>query len=323
MHREMGRPSFAEAVVAETLGHNRRLERIDDAVDWERLGQVVAGVHAAARGRPSYPPLLMVKVLLLQQWYSLSDPQMEEALGDRLSFRRFVDLGLEDDTPDHSTISRFRQALEVDGLSARLFTELAAQLDAQGLVLKQGTLLDATLVAAQVRRPPLAAGQGAPSATDPEAAWTRRGARSHFGYQVHLGVDEDTLLVRRAVLTPANVAESEVADTLVSGDERAVYADRAYESRRRRQWLRAQGINDRIMHRSHKNQPALPYWQQQRNALIAPRRALVEKVFGTLKRSYGYQRVRYRGLGRNTVELWFKLMAYNLRKADTLSWAAG
>ena len=136
-------------------------------------------------------------------------------------------------------------------------------------------------------------------------------------------MDEDTLLVRRAVLTPANVAESEVADTLVSGDERAVYADRAYESRRRRQWLRAQGINDRIMHRSHKNQPALPYWQQQRNALIAPRRALVEKVFGTLKRSYGYQRVRYRGLGRNTVELWFKLMAYNLRKADTLSWAAG
>ena len=99
--------------------------------------------------------------------------------------------------------------MEVDGLSARLFTELAAQLDAQGLVLKQGTLLDATLVAAQVRRPPLAAGQGAPSATDPEAAWTRRGARSHFGYQVHLG--RGHAAGARAVLTPANVAESEVA----------------------------------------------------------------------------------------------------------------
>ena len=83
MHRNMGRPSLAEAVVSETLGQNQRLERIDDAVDWERLGQVVAGVHAAARGRPSYPPLLMVKVLLLQQWYTLSDPQLEEALGDR------------------------------------------------------------------------------------------------------------------------------------------------------------------------------------------------------------------------------------------------
>ncbi len=325
MHRDMGRPSLAEALVSETLGQNQRLERIDDAVDWERLGQVVAGVHAAARGRPSYPPLLMVKVLLLQQWYSLSDPQLEEALGDRLSFRRFVGLGLQDATPDHSTISRFRHALEVDGLSAPLFTELAAQLDAQGLVLKQGTLLDATLVASQVRRPPLAAGRGAPSATDPEAAWTQRGrgGRSHFGYKVHLGVDADTGLVRRAALTPANVSESEVADALVSGDERAVYGDRAYESRRRRRWLQAQGINDRIMHRSHKHQRALPVWQQRRNALIAPRRALVEKVFGTLKRSYGYQRVRYRGLGRNTVELWFKLMAYNLRKADTLAWATG
>ena len=308
MHRDMGQPSLAEVLVSETLGQNQRLERIAAAVDWDRLGQVVAGVHAAPRGRPSYPPLLMVKVLLLQQWYTLSDPQMEEALGDRLSFRRFVGLGPQDDTPDHSTISRFRSALE-------------AQLDAQGLVMKQGTLLDATLVAAQVRRPPVSAGRGAPSATDPEAAWTQsgRGARSHFGYKVHLGVDAGTGLVRRAALTPANVYASEVADELVSGDERAVYGDRAYESKRRRRWLQAQGINDRIMHRSYKHQRELPHWQQRRNALIAPRRALVEKIFGTLKRSYGYQRVRYRGLGRNAVEMWCKLMAYNLRKAVTLA----
>ena len=100
MHRDMGQPSLAEVLVSETLGQNQRLERIAAAVDWDRLGQVVAGVHAAPRGRPSYPPLLMVKVLLLQQWYTLSDPQLEEALGDRLSFRRFVGLGLQDDTPD-------------------------------------------------------------------------------------------------------------------------------------------------------------------------------------------------------------------------------
>ena len=104
-------------------------------------------------------------------------------------------------------------------------------------------------------------------------------------------------MVRRAVLTPANVYESEVADTLVSGDEQAVYADRAYESKRRRQWLRAQGINDRIMHRANKHQPELTVWQQRRNALIEQRRALVEKVFGTLKRSYRYHRVAYDGLG--------------------------
>ena len=264
---------------------------------------------------------MMVKVLLLEQWYNLSDPQMEEALGDRISFRRFVGLGLQDETPDYSTISRFRTELSKRGLSEELFKELEAQLDKRGLILKEGTLMDATLVEAQVRRPPVSAGRGAKSSTDPDADWsyTGRGSRTHFGYKVHLGVDAGTGLVRKAVLTPAKVYESEVADVLVSGDEQAVYGDRAYESNRRRQWLQSQGINDRIMHRSHKHQRELPHWQKRRNELITPRRALVEKVFGTLKRSYGYSRVRYRSLGRNAVEMWFKLMAYNLRKATKLA----
>ena len=136
-------------------------------------------------------------------------------------------------------------------------------------------------------------------------------------------MDADTGVVRRAALTPANVSESEVADALVSGDERAVYGDRAYESNAPAPV--AAGPGDQRPDHAPLPQASAgpPLWQQRRNALIAPRRALVEKVFGTLKRSYGYQRVRYRGLGRNTVELWFKLMAYNLRKADTLAWATG
>ena len=322
MQREMGRPSLAEFLLPETLGHNERLERIDAAVDWERLGKVVSGIYASAEGRPSYPPLTLVKVLLLQQWYNLSDPQMEEALGDRLSFRRFVGLGLQDDTPDHATLSRFRTELAERGLSERLFGELQRQLEEQRLLVKTGTLLDATLVAAQVRRPSTDAGLGTKSERDPDADWTRSGRsrRSHFGYKMHVGVDWGTGLVRRAELTPAKVAESEVADRLVCGDELAVYGDRAYESKKRRQWLRSQGIEDCIMHRSHKNQRGLPEWQQQRNAEIGPVRALVEKVFGTLKRSYGYGRVRYCGLRRNAVEMWMKLMiAYNLRKVVALT----
>ncbi len=311
----------------EKLGHNERLERIAEAVDWERLGQVVAGIYASGEGRPSYPPLLLVKVLLLEQWYNLSDVQMEETLGDRLSFRRFVGLGLQDDTPDHATISRFRTELAERGLSERLFGELAAQLEEQRLLVKAdfvkdaGTLLDATLVEAQVRRPSTAAGLGTKSERDPDADWTRSGRqrRSHFGYKLHVGMDLGTGLVRRAELTPAKVAESEVADRLVCGDELAVYGDRAYESKRRRAWLQSQGIDDCIMHRSHKNQRGLPAWQQERNAAIGPVRALVEKVFGTLKRSYGYWRVRYCGLKRNGVEMWMKLLAYNLRKVVALT----
>ena len=166
MHREMGQPSLAESLLPQTLGRNERLERIDDVVDWQRLGRLVSEVYSAREGRPSCPPVMMVKALLLQQWYNLSDPQMEEALRDRISFRRFVGLGLQDDTPDYSTLSRFRSTLERPDLSERLFKELGNQLDGMGLVLKEGTLMDAMLVEAQVRRPPVSAGRGVKSAAD-------------------------------------------------------------------------------------------------------------------------------------------------------------
>ena len=311
MHQELGRPSLSEYMLPEGLGQNERLER---------MGELVAGIYGSERGRLSYPPLVMVKVLLLQQWYNLSDPVMEEMLRDRLSFRRFVGLGLADKTPDHSTLSRFRGQIAARGLSEALFAELGAQFEERGLVVKNGTLLDATLVEAQVRRPPVKAGLGKKGKKDPDADWTRSGAKrqAHYGYKAHVGMDLGSGLVRRAELTPAKVSESEVADRLVCGDEPAVYADKAYESKRRREWLRSQGIDDCIMHRSHKHQRELPQWQQERNARIARVRAVVERVFGTLKRSYGYRRVRYRGLGRNGVEVWFKLIAHNLRTAETL-----
>ena len=160
MHRDMGQPSLAESLLPETLGNNQRLERIDDAVDWGRFGGLVTGV--TAEGRPSYPPLTMVKVLLLEQWYNLSDPQMEEALGDRISFRRFVGLGLQDETPDHSTISRFRAMLTERGVGEGL----NRQLEEKGLMVKAGTLMDATLVESQGRRV-----SKIEEATDKDAAW--------------------------------------------------------------------------------------------------------------------------------------------------------
>ena len=185
-------------------------------------------------------------------------------------------------------------------------------------MVKAGTLLDATLVPAQARRPTGPARPGAQSPTDPDATWTGRGAKAHFGYKVHLGVDAGSGLIRAACLTAAKIAERTVADTLIQGDEAAVYADRAYESKTRRQRLKAAGIKDRIMHRSHQDQACLPYWPRQRNRLIARVRAPVEQVFGTIKRLYRYRRVRYLGLARNTTELWCKGLAYNRRRAARL-----
>lgn len=315
MHRETGQQGFADALVDVRTSRRAELMRIAELVDWSAIEALVSEIYARPTGRPSYPPLVMVRALLIQAWYGLSDPGLEEALDDTLSFRRFVGLSLEDAVPDHSTICRFRQEMERRGLSERMFEEVNRQLDERGLMVKRGTLIDATLIEAQARRPDYAAGAGAKGEVDRDADWTRRGSHSFFGYKAHVAADADTLVIRKALMTSAKVFDSEVADRLVSGDERAVYADKAYEHKDRRGRLKARGIKDRIMHRDHKNQPALPHWQARRNALIAPIRCKVEKIFGTLKRSYGLARVRFFSLARNAVDLHFVCLAYNLRRA--------
>ena len=199
MHR-MGQPSLAESLLPETLGNNQRLERIDDAVDWGRFGGLVTGVYSACEGRPSYPPLTMVKVLLLEQWYNLSDPQMEEALGDRISFRRFVGLGLQDETPDHSTIR--------DGERGRGRVEQTAR--GEGIDGEGRDLMDATLVESQGRRV-----SKIEEATDKDAAWA-----PYYGGACWGG--RGKWAIRKAVLTPANINDTEVADELIMGDEGAV-----------------------------------------------------------------------------------------------------
>ncbi len=317
MHRSTHAPELLDAWLPPRVGRNARLERLSELIDLAPLAALVADLHAAPRGRPSYPPLLMVKVLLLQQWYQASDPAMEEALWERLSFRRFVGLGLQDAAPDHSTISRFRRQVTTAGLTARLFAAVEAQLVARGVLVQQGTLVDATLVEAQVRRPKGGA-TGAGSPTDPDATWARRGPHARFGYKLHLGVDAGSELVRRAHLTPANVNETEVADQLIAGDEAAVYGDAAYGTHARSARLRDLGIQDRLMRRPSKHHPQLSPAARRRHARIEQVRRPVEHVFGTLKRTYGYQRVRYRGLARNATAMWFMLPAYNLRRADRL-----
>jgi IS5 family transposase len=254
--------------------------------------------------------------LLLQQWYGLSDPGLEEALGDRLSFRRFVGLALDEAVPDHATISRFRNELAARDLASALFAEVNRQLEGLGLMVKQGTLVDASLIAAQVKPP--RPGAGLDSKIDRDARWSRNQTGKHFGYKAHIGLDQGSALIRTGRLTPANRNETVVADDLIVGDERAVYADKAYDTRARRARLKAAGIKDRIMHRPHKNRP-LTARQQRRNRLIVPIRAGVERVFGTLKRSYGYARVRYRGLIANAAHFQLLCIALNLRRAELLT----
>src|SRR5919199_521486 len=216
--------------------------------------------------------------------------RLEAAVDDRLSFRRFAGIPLAESVPDHSSVWRFREQLARRGLAERLLAEVNRQLDAKGLVLRRGTLIDATILEAAVRPPGGDAGEV--SGRDPQAGWTRKNGRSRFGYKAHAAVDEGSGIVRRATMTLADVHDSVPAGELVQGDERAVYADKAYDSEARRRGLRERGIEPRIMYQARRNRP-LKAWQTWFNKAVAPVRAGVERPFGTMKRAYGYRRVRY------------------------------
>lgn len=316
----MDQRGFAESFLPSGFGRNARLERIAGLLDWSPIEALVQQVRAGGTGRPPYRALAMFKALLLQQWYGLSDPGLEEALSDRVSFRRFCGLSLEEATPDETTLCRFRLALAGKGLGEALFAEVSRQIEAAGYLVKAGTLIDASLVEPAVRRPrdgSTPKGEESSSPHDGDANWTRAGKhrRPFFGYKIHIGIDQGSGIIRSRRLTPAKVYESTVADDLVLGDERAVYADKAYEKKARRAALRARGVKDRIQHRRTNVQPRLPHWQTVRNKLIGRVRSAVERTFSELKRGpYGFTRMRYRGLARCGLHLDLAAIAYNLRR---------
>jgi transposase, IS5 family len=280
MRRELGQLSLADGLV-EGAGRNRQLEKIAALVDWARFERLLGEVYAAPVGRPSYGPLVLLKCLLLQQWYRLSDPGLEEALSDRLSFRRFVGLALADPVPDHSTLSRFRSELVRRGLAEPLLGELNRQLEAHGLMVKAGTLIDASLVEADGRRP--RQGEPVEGRSDPDASGNAMPETPLFGYKAHLAVDQGSGLVRRALLTPANVSDKTPFLDLVQGDERAVYADRGYDGWWYRGELAARGIADGIMAASSWRRP-LAAAGHARNRALGKLRAPVERSFAILKR---------------------------------------
>jgi IS5 family transposase len=315
MRRELGQLSLADGMV-EGAGRNRQLAKIAALVDWAAFERLLGTIYAAPVGRPSYGPLVLLKCLLLQQWYRLSDPGLEEALADRLSFRRFVGLALADPVPDHSTLSRFRSELTRRGLAETLLAELNRQLDARGLMVKTGTLIDASLIEADCRRP--RKGEPKERRSDQDASWNAMPEKPLFGYKMHLAVDQGSGLVRQALLTQGHVSDKSPFLALVQGDEQAVYADRGYDGWWYRQELARRGIGDGIMAGSYRRRRLAAEGHARNRALAALRRP-IERTFGVLKRWYGYGRVRYRSLVRNALQLQLLALALNLRRALALT----
>jgi IS5 family transposase len=312
--------SFVEAFASRRLGRNARLERMSKEVKWYRFEKLLARLKPEGAGRPPYEPLLMFKALLLAQWYALSDAELEEALNDRVSFRRFLGLALEMDAPDHTTLCRFRNRLVEHGLLHKLFGEFDRQLEARGLVLKEGTMLDATLIEAATPRPHGADDEVLDEARDKDARFGKGSdAEWVYGYKAHVGVDCKSLIIRSAILTPANVNDSAVADALIRFDERAVYADKAYAKRERRDKLKAHGIKDGIMYKSWGGGPKLTAWQKRFNKQIAPIRSEVETVFAILKCRMGLAKMRYIGLAKTTAHFLLLAIAHNMRRAAAMA----
>jgi IS5 family transposase len=316
VERVVGQLSLADGLVSRPGG---MLDEFDAALDWERVRALLGRRGAAGPGNSSYPAEALVRCLLLGVWHDLSDPALETAIADRISFRRFAGFSLQDRTPDHTTLWRFREELARDGLVDVLFAEINRQLEAKSLILKRGTLIDASLVAARANPPRKPRGEAAeapakPSA-DPDARWGRKGKKSVFGYKIHIGADSGHTIIRSVDLTNASVTDTEPADGLICGDEKAVYGDQAYYTHARHARLTQARIKDRLMRRPNKHHPELPPRQKRRNRLIGRIRAAVERPFAVFKERYGLRRMRFFTMARNRTQVVLACCCYNLRRA--------
>jgi IS5 family transposase len=310
--RKTGQLSLAEALLGDrAAGSNEQLQRLSGLVKWYRFEKVLGHLRDDGPGGAGYPVLVLFRALLLQSLYGLSDRETEDAVGDRLSFRRFVGLGLEERVPDHTVLNRFRNLLVAQQLMDKLFAELDRQLEKAGLILKRGTMLDATLISAAVPEP-----RKGEAPRDPDARMTSRKGKPGitYGYKAHVGVDQESGIVRRVITTPANVNDTVVADALICGDEAAVLADAAYHTHARQKALKQRGIKPRLARRPNRYHPELPPRLKRYNRLIARQRAAVETTFATWKRRMGLSAVRYLGIAKASAQVTMTAIAFNLRR---------
>ncbi|MXN30518.1 IS5 family transposase [Delftia sp. CH05] len=282
------------------------LDEMNQVVPWAALVALIQpharGAHQALGGRPPFPIETMLRIHCLQLWWNLSDPAMEEELHERPLYRRFVGLDGAARMPDETTILRFRHLLEKQQLAPQVLTLINTGLAQQGLLLKTGTVVDATIIAA-------------PSSTknqdgerDPEMHQTKKGNQWHFGMKAHIGVDADSGLVHSVIGTAANVNDVTQAAGLLHGEERDAWGDAGYQGVAKREELQGSATRWHIAMRPGKRKALsaereLHRLLEKAERLKASVRAKVEHPFRVIKQQFGYAKVRYRGLAKNTARL--------------------
>lgn len=311
----MSQMSFSDLEYANKKKKTRReafLERMDVLIPWEKLERRIRKHYPKrGRGRPPYPLNVMLRIHCVQLFYNLSDPAMEDMLYEIDSVRRFVGLNLSGPIPDETTILNFRHFLEAHKLGEKLFADINAHLDKHGLVLREGTIVDASIIAA-------------PSSTknqegkrDPQMHQTKKGNEWHFGMKMHIGVDESLGLVHSVSTTAANVHDLDEVPKLLHGDESTVWADAGYQGADNREEHEDRDVDWLIAMRPGTRKQLDPQSQAHKDErLKSSVRAKVEHPFRYVKQVFGYSKVRYRGLEKNRQRIHLLLGFANLMIAQ-------
>lgn len=302
----MKQQSFSSLEQAHKKKRTKRevfLGEMDAVVPWARLEALIAPHYTKPRkGRPQMPLVVMLRIYFLQQWYGLSDPGAEEALYDMHSMREFAGLDFAHDTiPDETTILNFRHLLEAHNLTEALFGAVSEYLEDQSLLMRGGTIMDATLIAASPST------KNKSARRDPDMSQTKKGNQWYFGMKAHIGVDAKSGLVHTVKTTTAKVHDARLTDDLIRADDAVVFGDKGYVSDKRKRASRAVGVLWAVKDKRKRGR-VLSSSQKKRNKKHGAVRAKVEHVFRVIKCQFGYRKVRYRGLAKNAAQM-FSLMA--------------
>ncbi len=283
----------------------RFLTEMDAVIPWTRLVLLIAPHYPqAGNGTQPMPLERMLRIYFMQQWFNLSDPGAEEALYDSNSMRRFAGIELaDDDVPDESTILRFRHLLEKHKLTEAIFAEVRTLLEERRLLLKSGTIVDATIIEAPTST------KNAEKERDPEMHQTKKGGSWHFGMKAHVGTDTRGI-VHSLTATAANVHDLAEMPKLLHGQEREVFGDQMYWSKAHRQSALERGVRYRInRRRSHAD---LTQYERHLNRIRSRTRARGEHAFRVVKQLWGFTKVRYRGIAKNATRLFTAFALANL-----------
>lgn len=300
----MNQLTFADADFAgkgKTTRKERFLSEMEQVVPWSALLRVITPVYPeAGNGRRPYPLATMLRIHLMQNWFALSDPAMEDALYDMPALRQFAGLSSLSAIPDETTILNFRHLIEEYELAPEIFACINRLLVRKGLMVKRGTMVDATIIEAPTST------KNEDGTRDPEMHQTKKGNQWHFGMKAHIGADVDSGLVHTVVTTPANESDVSQIDELLHGKEEVVHGDagytgaQAYVARAARiEWKIARRRSQvEKIRRARERVQALR--AEKRKAQV---RARVEHPFRIVKRVFGYMKVRFKGLAKNTAQV--------------------